>query len=214
MVAKFTSVIGGVLRRLGLVGAGAAVLILAGCAGSGEAPPPVTNAASQSEYLIGPGDSLQVFVWRNPDLSTTVPVRPDGRISIPLVEDIVAAGKTPTELARDLETRLKKYVTDPVVTVIVSNFVGASGQQIRVVGEAAQPKAVPYHAKMTVLDAMIDVGGLTPYASGNRATLVRTVNGKQTSYNIRLDDLLKDGDMSANAPLQPGDVIIIPQTYF
>jgi polysaccharide export outer membrane protein len=202
------------MRRLGLVGAGFALLFVAGCAGNEPPPPPMHANAKPAEYLIGPGDSLQVFVWRNPDLSTTVPVRPDGRISIPLVEDIVAAGKTPSELSRDIETRLKKYVTDPVVTVIVSNFVGASGQQIRVVGEAAQPKAVPYHAHMTVLDAMIDVGGLTPYAAGNRATLVRTVNGKQTSYNIRLGDLLKDGDMSANTPLQPGDVIIIPQTYF
>jgi polysaccharide export outer membrane protein len=164
--------------------------------------------------MVGPGDTLSVFVWRNPDLSTQVAVRPDGKISIPLVEDIETTGKTPTQLARDIEGRLRRYVADPVVTVVVSGFVGALGQQVRVVGEATQPRSIPYRNQMSVLDAMISVGGLTPYAAGNRATLVRTVNGNQTSYRVRLDDLLKDGDVSANVPLMAGDIIIIPQSYF
>lgn len=202
------------MRRFGILGLGAVALVMAGCASRG-APPPVSAAPAETAgYQIGPGDTLQIFVWRNPDLSTSVPVRPDGRISIPLVEDINSAGKTPTELARDIETRLKKFVTDPVVTVIVSNFVGPFTQQIRVVGEASQPMAVPYRQNMSALDALIAVGGLTPYAAGNRATLVRSVNGRQQSYTVRLGDLLKSGDMSANVQLQPGDVLIIPQTYF
>ena len=175
---------------------------------------PVDPAAQTANYIIGPGDSLQVFVWKNPDLSTTVPVRPDGRISIPLVEDIECAGKTPTQLARDIEARLRTYVVDPTVTVIVSGFVGPYTQQIRIVGEAAQPKAIPYRANMSVLDAMIEVGGLTTFAAGNRARLVRNINGQQISTTVRLEDLLKDGDVSANAPLQPGDIIIIPQSFF
>ena len=175
------------------------------------APPASTVTA---DYVIGPGDSLQIFVWKNADLSTTVPVRPDGRISIPLVEDIECAGKTPTQLARDIEARLKTYVVDPTVTVIVSGFIGPYTQQIRIVGEASQPKAIPYRQNMSVLDAMIEVGGLTTFAAGNRARLVRTVNGQQTNATIRLEDLLKDGDVSANTQLQPGDIIIIPQSFF
>jgi polysaccharide export outer membrane protein len=215
MRANTTSAMGRAVRRFAILGLGlAAAAIMAGCAPGGDAPPMASAQAKAADYLIGPGDSLQIFVWRNPDLSTTVPVRPDGRISIPLVEDIESAGKTPTELARDIEQKLKKFVTDPVVTVIVSNFVGPFSQQIRVVGEASEPKAVPYRQNMTTLDAMIATGGLTPYAAGNRATLVRTTNGHQESYHVRLGDLLKDGDMSANVQLQPGDVIIIPQSYF
>jgi polysaccharide biosynthesis/export protein len=174
----------------------------------------VAQPGTPNGYVIGAGDNLQIFVWQNKDLSTAVPVRPDGQISIPLVEDMQAAGKTPTELARDIESRLKKFVNDPVVTVMVSGFVGAYSQQIRVVGEAAQPQALPYRQNMSVLDAMIAVGGLTPYAAGNRAKLVRTVNGRQTTRDLALSDLLKDGDMSANTPLQPGDIIIIPESYF
>ncbi|HKY18155.1 MAG TPA: polysaccharide biosynthesis/export family protein, partial [Rhizomicrobium sp.] len=137
-----------------------------------------------------------------------------GRISTPLVTDVMAAGRTPEELGRDIEARLKKYVADPLVTVIVSSFVGPLSQQVRIVGEAASPKALPYQANMTVLDAMIAVGGLTPYASGNRAKLVRKVGGKEVSTTVRLSDLLKSGDMSANTELQPGDIIIIPQSFF
>ncbi len=206
---------GRALRRVSVLGLGlAAAVAISACAPRGEAPALTAAQTSEANYLIGPGDQLQVFVWRNPDLSTTVPVRPDGRISIPLVEDIESAGRTPTQLARDIEGKLKKFVTDPVVTVIVSNFVGPFAQQVRVVGEASEPKAVPYRQSMSALDAMIATGGLTPYAAGNRATLVRTTAGHQKSYNVRLGDLLKDGDMSANVALQPGDVIIIPQSFF
>lgn len=190
---------------------------LAACAG--DAPPPPPSAASVApisadNYLIGPGDTLQVTVWRNPELSTTVPVRPDGRVSTPLVEDIQAAGKTPTALAREMETRLKKFVQDPLVTIAPTAFVGPFQQQVRVVGEAAQPKALAYSDRMTVLDAMIAVGGLTPFASGNRARLIRAIEGQKGTYTLRLDDLLKDGDIDANAALAPGDVIIIPQSFF
>ena len=214
MRASITSAMRRAVRRFAILGLGlAATAIMAGCASHGDAPPPAAQAEA-ADYLIGPGDTLQIFVWRNPDLSTSVPVRPDGRISIPLVEDIDCAGKTPTQLARDIEVKLKKFVTDPVVTVIVSNFVGPFTQQVRVVGEASEPKAIPYRDNMSALDAMIATGGLTPYAAGDRATLVRTVNGRQQSYRLRLGDLLKDGDMSANVQLQPGDVIIVPQSYF
>jgi polysaccharide export outer membrane protein len=175
---------------------------------------PATPPGETSKYLIGPGDMLQISVWHNPELSTNVPVRPDGRISTPLVTDVVAAGRTPEELGHDIETRLKKFVSDPLVTVMVSSFVGPYSQQVRIVGEASTPKALPYLAHMTVLDAMISVGGLTPYASGNRAKLVRRVGGKETETTLRLSDLLKSGDLSANTELQPGDIIIIPQSFF
>jgi polysaccharide export outer membrane protein len=191
------------------------LLALASCTSGGPPAPPVSaTPAETANYVIGPGDNLEVSVWRSPELSTKVAVRPDGRISTPLVEDIVAAGRTPAELGRDIETRLKKYVSDPIVTVIVSNFVGPYSQQIRIVGEAVTPKAIPFQAHMTALDAMIAVGGLTPYAAGNRAKLVRNINGHEVTTTIRLSDLLKDGDMNANTDLQPGDIIIIPQSYF
>jgi polysaccharide biosynthesis/export protein len=194
--------------------AAAAVLLVGVCC---TAAPAMAQAAAPSEvskYIIGPGDSLQISVWHNPELSTSVPVRPDGRISTPLVTDVVAAGRTPEELGHDIETRLKKYVSDPLVTVIVSSFVGAYSQQVRIVGEATAAKSLPYVAHMTVLDAMIAAGGLTPYASGNRAKLVRKIDGKEVSSTVRLNDLLKDGDMAANMELQPGDIIIIPQSFF
>ncbi len=165
-------------------------------------------------YLIGPGDSLNIFVWRNPDLSTSVPVRPDGRITIPLVEDLQASGKTPTQLARDIEKALAKYVKDPLVTVMVTGFVGPYSQQIRVVGEATRPQALPYRDRMTLLDVMIAVGGLTEFAAGNRARLIRIVDGEQQVMELRLDDLLKDGDISANIPMLPGDTLIIPESWF
>jgi len=194
-----------------LAAAAAIVLVsLGGIAAAQPAGPPTDT----SKYLIGPGDMLQISVWHNPELSTNVPVRPDGRISTPLVTDVVAAGRTPEELGHDIEARLKKYVSDPLVTVIVSSFVGPYNQQVRIVGEASTPKALSYLAHMTVLDAMIAVGGLTPYASGNRAKLVRRINGKETETTLRLSDLLKSGDLSANTELQPGDIIIIPQSFF
>lgn len=192
----------------------AALLFVAGCASKPVLPPPASASNNGSEYLIGPGDTLDIFVWRNPELSATVPVRPDGKISTPLVEDVTAVGKTPTELARELEARLKKFVRDPIVTVIATNFVGDFSQQVRVIGEAAKPQAVPYRNGMTLLDVMIQVGGLTKYASGNNAVLVRKVNGVQHSYPVKLDSLIKDGDVRYNFKMDPGDILIIPQSNF
>lgn len=177
-------------------------------AGGGTATP------ATRDYHIAPGDGLQIFVWRNPDLSVNVAVRPDGKISIPLVEDISCVGSTPTELAREIEARLAKYVTTPVVTVMVNTFAGSYDQEVRIVGEAVAPKAILYRNNMTVLDAMIEVGGLTHFAAGNSATLVRSVNGTRNIIKLSLRDLLNDGDLRANVPLMPGDVIIIPQSYF
>ncbi|HHQ41834.1 MAG TPA: sugar ABC transporter substrate-binding protein [Chromatiales bacterium] len=165
-------------------------------------------------YIIGPGDTVNVFVWRNPELSATVPVRPDGKITTPLVEDLQASGKTPTQLARDMEQALSKYIKNPIVTVIVTGFVGRYSEQVRVVGEAAKPQALPYKEGMTLLDVMIAVGGLTEYAAGNRARLVRMVDGKQQVYTVRLEDLVRRGDVSANVRILPGDVLIIPEAFF
>lgn len=191
----------------------ASAVSLASCASS--LPPPPPYGGQSSLYRIGPGDGLYIFVWENRDLSTAVTVRPDGRISFPLVNDVPAAGKTPTQLSRDIQRRLAKYVKDPVVTVMVNNFVGEYSEQIRIVGEATKPSAIPYRKGMTVLDAMIAVGGLTQYADGNRSTLVRAVGRDiKETYGLALDKLLKDGDISVNVPLEPGDTIIIPQTFF
>jgi polysaccharide export outer membrane protein len=195
--------------RTGLL---AGALFLIGC--EINRPPAPAQTTLEAEYQIGPGDSLSIFVWRNPELSVTVPVRPDGRISIPLAEDVVAIGRTPTSLARDIEQRLAKYVNQPLVTVMPSSFVGPFDQQVRVVGEAVTPRALPYRANMTALDAMIQVGGLTKYAAGNRARLVRDLNNTRETYSLRLDSLINDGEISNNVPLAPGDIIIIPQTYF
>ena len=170
--------------------------------------------ANAFQYQIGPGDELQIFVWRNPDLTNTVPVRPDGRISSPLVEDLVASGKTPTQLARDIEGILAQYIRDPLVTVTVVSFVGGFDQQIRVIGEATTPKALPYRANMTLLDVMIEVGGVTEFAGGNKATIVRNGENGQSQVNVRIDDLIKDGDISANIRMQPGDIVIIPESLF
>jgi len=192
----------------------AAAAAVAGCASTGDQPPaPAQAAAADYKYLIGPGDALQIQVWRNPELSANVPVRPDGRVTAPLIEDLPAMGKNPTQLAREIETLLKKYIQDPVVTVIVTSFVGPQSEQVRIVGSATRPAALPYRQNMTVLDAMIAVGGITEFASGNRAVLVRAAEGNK-QYNLRLKDLLKRGDVSANVDLRPGDVVIIPESYF
>jgi polysaccharide export outer membrane protein len=188
--------------------------VLTACYGPNLPPAPPTAVGEVAPYSVGPGDVLSIFVWRNPELSVTVPVRPDGRVSMPLVQDVVAGGMTPAELAREIEKRLAKYITEPVVTVIPTRFVGPFSYQVRVIGEAANPRALPYRENMTLLDAMIQAGGLTRYAAGNRATLVRTVNGTQASYQVFLDSLIKQGDIGANVALLPGDIIIIPQTYF
>ncbi len=171
-------------------------------------------ASQSSNYKIGPGDSLQIFVWDHVDLSTAVQVRPDGRISTPLVEDLQAAGRTPTELGRDIEDLLKEYVRSPIVTVIMQGFVGDTAQQVRVVGQAVAPSALQYRQGMTVLDVMIEVGGLSEFASGNRAKIVRRINGKEIEIRVRLGDLLNKGDISENVRMMPGDVLIIPESFF
>lgn len=174
----------------------------------------IGGTAESPPYRIGAGDNLNIFVWRNPDLTISVPVRPDGRISVPLLEDVDVAGKTPTDLAREIEAELAQFVQDPIVTVIVTGFVGPINKQIRVVGEATAPQGIPYRANMTLLDVMIAVGGLTEFADGNGATLVRLTDGDQKQYQVRLADLIRDGDISANVEVLPGDVIIVPESYF
>lgn len=166
------------------------------------------------DYLIGAGDSVNIIVWRNPEVSMAVPVRPDGKITTPLVEDLPASGKTATELARDIEKALAKFIQQPVVTVIVTGFVGTYGEQIRVIGQAAKPQALPYRRDMSLMDVLIAVGGVTEFASGNRASIVRTIDGKQQKLPVRLNDLIKSGDMSANLQMRPGDVLVIPESFF
>lgn len=206
------------IRKLSWLMAGCVLLaVLPGCSllnRTPEAPAAPAGNSAHFKYLIGPGDTLGIFVWRNPDLSTTVPVRPDGKISFPLVEDLQASGRTTTELARDIEKTLSKYIRDPLVTVTVSGFVGEYYQEVRVVGQATKPSAVPYRKNMTLLDLMVTVGGLTDFAAGNKATLVRTIKGKQEEFRVRLDDLIRDGDISANVALAPGDILIIPEAWF
>ncbi len=201
----------------GIRGLLAAVLVsgLGACAGGEDLPPAAGGEmAAAPVYQIGPGDTLRIFVWGNPGLSDTVPVRPDGRVSIPLLEDLEVTNKTPTELAREIEQKLAVYVQDPLVTVIVTDFVGPFTQQVRVVGAAAEPQAIPYRANLTALDVMIEVGGLTEFAAGNRATLIRIEDNEQKQYRVRLDDLVKDGEISANVEMQPGDILIIPESFF
>ena len=188
-------------------------LLVAGCAGKPFPPAPATVASAQYKYLIGPGDTLSVIVWRNPDLSMSVPVRPDGRISLPLVEDLPAAGKDPTIVAREVERALSRYIRDPVVTIVVTQFGGPYSEQIRVIGQATKPQALSYRENMTLLDVMIAVGGITDFADGNRSNILRTSEGNQL-YRVRLDDLLRGGDISANVAVKPGDVLIIPESWF
>lgn len=197
----------------------ALALPAAGCGASATSPAPAAkgnSATPDQDYVIGSGDQLSVFVYHNPDLSEAdVAVRPDGRISTPLIEDIVAAGKTPTQLAREIEKKLAKYILDPNVTVIVRSFVGPSDRQVRVIGEATDPVAIPYRDGMTLLDVMIATKGLTKFAAGNRAQIIRLgLNGKQQIIKVRLSDLIKDGDISQNIAMKPGDTLIIPQSWF
>jgi polysaccharide export outer membrane protein len=190
----------------------ALALGLAACA-TQHPPAPSAGATSDYKYVIGPLDTVNIVVWRNPELSMSVPVRPDGRITTPLVEDVQALGKNPAELARELEKALSKFIRDPVVTVIVSSFNGPFTEQIRIVGEAAKPQAVAYRQNMTLLDVMIVVGGLTDFANSNKAVLVRgSEQGKQ--YSVRIADLVRRGDITANVDMRPGDVLIIPQSWF
>jgi polysaccharide export outer membrane protein len=205
------------LTKLAL--ASACALTLSGCAVwdkfRSPAQSPVSMASAvPADYLIGPGDAVNIIVWRNPEVSMSVPVRPDGKITTPLVEDLPAAGKTSTELARDIEKALAKFIQQPVVTVVVTGFVGNYGEQIRVIGQAAKPQALPYRRDMSLMDVLIAVGGVTEFASGNRASIIRTVDGRQQKLNVRLDDLIKDGDISANMPMRPGDILVIPESFF
>lgn len=186
---------------------------LAACAAGSYPPAPKTATVPDYRYLIGPGDQLNIVVWRNPELSGVVPVRPDGKITAPLIEDMVAIGKDATELAREIEEKLRKYIQNPVVTVVIKNFVGPAAEQVRVVGQAAKPQALAYRQGMTLLDVMIAVGGLTEYAAGNRAILIRKSEGNK-QYSVRLHDLIKRGDVSANVEVAPGDVVIIPESWF
>ena len=188
---------------------------LAACAGNmGKYPAAPPLAATQAySYIIGPGDNLNIIVWRNPELSMSVPVRPDGKFSTPLIDELTAQGKNSVEISREIEKQLSKYVRDPVVTVVVTSFVGPYDQQIRVVGEAAKPQVLAYKQQMTLLDVMIAVGGLTDFAAGNEATILRKADGDK-QYSVRLKDLIKRGDISANVEMKPGDILIIPQSFF
>lgn len=203
-----------VQRGVCLAGLIAAALVVAGCAMGPTYPPaPRTAAGADYDYVIGSLDTVNIIVWRNPELSLAVPVRPDGKITTPLVDDLPAQGKSPTALARDIEKALAKYIRDPVVTVVVTNFVGPSSEQIRVIGEATKPQILPYRQNMTILDVMIAVGGLTEFADGNHATISRAAEGGK-SYSVRLQDLVKRGDISANVDMRPGDIVVIPQSWF
>jgi polysaccharide export outer membrane protein len=206
----------------GFTVAGVAATMLTGCIGGGGRSelPPASFVATQEqpgeEYVIGPLDQLNIFVWRNPELSSKVQVRPDGRITTPLISDMPAVGKTPAMLADDMKIALGEYIKDPIVSVIVENFSGTFSQQVRIVGATEKPASIPYRANMTLLDAMIAVGGLSEYAAGNKARLVRydRSTGRQIEYNVKLSSLLKSGDAKANVRLEPGDVIIIPESMF
>ncbi|MGD8309624.1 MAG: polysaccharide export protein [Chromatiales bacterium] len=193
-------------------------LLAAALAACGSKLPELNQATGDqrysTRYRVAPGDTVTVFVWRNPEITTSVPVRPDGFITAPLMEEIPAAGKTPSELARDLEEALSVYVRDPLVTVMVNGFVGDYADQIRVLGEASQPKALLYRDSMTLLDVMIQVGGLTQFAAGNEATIARKEEGELEQFRVRIDDLIKDGDITANVDMKPGDILIIPEAWF
>jgi polysaccharide biosynthesis/export protein len=188
-------------------------IVLAACATPDYPAAPGSLSNVDYNYHIGPSDIVNVIVWRNPELSMSVPVRPDGRITTPLIDDLEALGKTPTELERDMEKALVKYIRDPVVTIIVTNFVGPASEQVRVIGEAAKPQTLPYRKDMTVLDVMIAAGGLTDFADGNAARIFRVADGGKL-YSVRLRDLVKRGDITANVAMRPGDIVIIPQSWF
>jgi len=205
------------LRTLAVVGvAFASAFLVSGCATTDHplVPPEQASVEADFDYVIGPGDSVQIFVWGSPELSGSFPVRPDGKITTRLVEDIPASGKTPSALARDIEKAYADYIKSAVVSVIVGGAVGLPSQQVRIIGEASEPTAVPFRKHMTVLDLMIKVGGLTDFADGNKTVLVRYAEGKQDLYTLRLEDLIRDGDISANVTLMPGDILIIPEAWF
>ncbi len=197
-------------------------LALSGCGGvgAGQQLPPASFVALQEgpgeEYVIGPLDELTIFVWRNPELGASVQVRPDGRITTPLITDMPAVGKTPSMLSEDIKLQLSQYIQEPIVSVIVNKFAGTFSQQVRIVGATEKPASIPFRANMTLLDAMIAVGGLSEFAAGNKARLIRfdKQSGNQKEYAVRIGDLLRKGDTKANVLLMPGDVIIIPESSF
>jgi polysaccharide biosynthesis/export protein len=190
------------------------LLAISSCASTKENLLPKSEALTTSDYLIGPGDQLNIFVWRNPDLSANVTVRPDGRISSPLIDDLEVANLKATDVANMIETQLSTYIRSPKVTVIISGFQSTAGQQIRVIGNAINPRTIPYRVGMTLIDVMIDVQGLSEFADGDNAKLIRNVNGTSQSYTIRLDSLIRDGNIEQNRPVLPGDTIIIPEAWF
>lgn len=200
-------------NSVGAIVAAAMLSTLTACASRVSLTPP-EEAPAQLDYQIGAGDIVSINVWRNPEVSLSVPVRPDGKITTPLVEDLQAAGKTSTQLARDIEKALGKYIQQPMVTVIVTSFVGPYSQQIRVIGQAARPQALAYRQGMSLMDVLIAVGGITDFAAGNKAKLIRTVDGARREVPVRLHDLLKNGDISANVNVLPGDVLVIPESWF
>ena len=196
-----------------------AMTALSGCTSHSTLPtatahPSKTTNVNDYQYLIGPGDSLTIFVWRNPEISGQFIVRPDGKETTSLVEDVDVAGKTPSTLARELEEKLSTFINNPRVTVSLNNFSGPLSEQVRVIGEATNPRAISYTENMTLLDLMIAVGGLTEFANGNDAKLVRVVNGEQATYDVNIDDLIRDGDISKNIDILPGDIVIIPEAWF
>ena len=201
------------IKWLALAAVALSALTLGGCASTRTTPVEQPKVATP-DYLIGPGDNVNIIVWRNPEVSMSVPVRPDGKITTPLVEDLPASGKTSTQLARDIEKALAKFIQQPVVTVIVTGFVGTYDEQIRVIGQAAKPQALSYRSDMSLMDVLIAVGGVTEFASGNRASILRKVDGKMQKMPVRLDDLIKQGDISANVNMRPGDVLVIPESFF
>jgi polysaccharide export outer membrane protein len=195
------------------------VVTVLGCSSNSKLPeatihPSLTSDINDYRYLIGPGDSVNIFVWRNPELSGSFSVRPDGMITTKLIEDIEVTGRTPTQLARELEEKLSVYINNPRVSVTIGGYVGPFSEQVRVIGEATNPKAVNYKENMTLLDLMISVGGITEFANGNNTQLIRTVDGRQKTYRIFIDDLIRDGDISKNVDILPGDIIIIPEAWF
>lgn len=190
------------------------ILSLEGCANTKRITLSPSVEPPSHDYLIGPGDNVNIIVWHNPEVSMSVPVRPDGKITTPLVEDLPAMGKTSTHLARDIEKALATFIQDPVVTVIVTGFAGPYTEQIRVLGEAGKPQALHYNKGMSLMDVMIAVGGITNFAAGNKASIIRNIDGKAQHIAVRLDDLVKDGDISANIPVRPGDILVIPESFF
>lgn len=202
------------VKAFSRVAATCCMLLMSACATNADMQVATLAAEPAHEYRLGPGDTININVWRNPEVSQTIPVRPDGKITMPLVEDLPASGKTATQLARDIEHVLGKYIQDPVVTVTVTQFIGPYSEQVRVIGQAAKPQALSYRQGMSLMDVLIDVGGLGEFAAGNRASIVRNVNGRQQKIAVRLNDLIKNGDISANMPVRPGDILIIPESFF